>query len=80
MEAIMNFLELNELEVGEKFIIIHTGDRNERERLDSQKEVYIKTAQSHKDNSPQRGENAVKLTDGEPSQVEHTTPVIRITI
>jgi len=78
MEATMNFIEFQEIEIGETFIIIHTGDRSEREKLDSKKEVYVKTAEPWIDNMGP--DNAVQLVDGEPALVAHRTPVIRVMI
>ena len=80
MEATMNFLEFNEIEVGEGFIIIHTENRDEKERLEASKTVCVKTAESHRDNAMSRGANAVTLTTREEMQVAHRTPVIRIAI
>lgn len=78
MEATMNFLEFQEIEIGEKFIIIHTEDRSEKEKLDSKKEVYVKTADSRKENM--KHGNAIQLIDGEPAFVSDRTPVIRVII
>jgi len=75
MKAEMNFMIFSELKFGEKFITIYTGDRAERENLNEQKEVLIKTAQLP---IGVYSDNSINLNTGEKTHVAQNTPVIRI--
>ncbi|MFH0969312.1 MAG: hypothetical protein V1804_02290 [Patescibacteria group bacterium] len=76
MKTTIDLLEFQELEIGEKFIIIYTEDENEKRKLSKAKEVYRKISNTCRLECGK----AIGLVTGDETVVARKTPVIRISI